>query len=129
MSIKGFILSWGMLLFGVLMNVFGVYIVKMRINEVGSFQFSSAGAVINYFITLAKSPIAVIGAVVIMAAPLPYAIALSKMELSVAYPASVALNCLLVLFLATLFLGESITWNKAAGIGMIMASLYLLYGK
>ena len=127
MIIKDFFLSWGMLLIGVVMNVFGIYVVKMKINELGEFSFGSFATVVNYFLTLAKSPLAIIGAVAIMAAPFPYAIALSKMELSIAYPLSVALNCILVLFLTVLFLGESLTWNKAGAIAMILVSLFFLY--
>lgn len=127
MNIKDFFLSWGMVFIGVLMNVFGVYVIKMKINVLAGFQFNSLGAVLNYFFTLAKFPLVIIGAVAILAAPFPYAIALSRMELSVAYPASVALNFLLIIPLTVIFLGEGISWNKAIGIGLILLSLYLLY--
>jgi len=49
------------------------------------------------------------------------------MELSVAYPASVALNCLILIPLSIIFLKEGISWSKVTGIGMILTSLYLLY--
>ena len=127
MNTKEFFLTWGMLLLGVLMNVFGVYVVKMKINALGSVQFSSIGTFFNYFLTLAKSPLALLGAAAILAAPFPYAIALSRMQLSIAYPVSVALNCLIIIPLTVLFMGEILTWYKVAGIGFMLISLYLLY--
>lgn len=109
------------------MNVAGVYAVKAKINELGDIHFNSLIAVIGYFFTLLRFPIVIIGAIFILTAPLPYAIALSKMELSVAYPVSVAVSCLIILPLAVIFLGETVTWNKVMGIGLILAGLYFLY--
>lgn len=127
MNSKDFFLSWGMILIGTFMNVIGVYLIKAKINDLGNIQFDSFRIVLNYFFALARSPQAMLGAIFIMAAPFPYAIALSRLQLSVAYPLSVALNCLLILPLSILYLGESVTLGKLAAIGMIIASLYFLY--
>ena len=127
MSTKNFMLSWGMLLVGVIMNVFGVYVIKIKINSIGSVQFNSFMTVVNYFFTLAKSPMVIVGALVLLSAPAPYAIALSSMDLSVAYPASVALNCLIIIPLTVLFLGEALTLYKVAGLTLMVVSLYFLY--
>lgn len=127
MNIKEFCLSWGMLLIGSIMNVFGVYVIKMKINTLGGFQFNSLGGVFDYFLALMRFPLVIIGAIFVLIVPLPYAIALSKMELSVAYPLSVAFNCLIILPLAAIFLGESITLSKLVAVGLILVSLYFLY--
>ena len=127
MTTKDFILSWGMIFIGIIMNVLGIYIVKLKINELKGFSFISISAVTNYFLILAKSPPVIIGGIILIAAPLPYAIALSKMDLSVVYPLTVAISCILVLFLTVLFLGESISWNKILATTMILISIILLY--
>ena len=122
-----FFFSWGMILSGVLMNVLGMYMVKAVINKLGSFSFDSFQAIIAYFFKLACFPVAILGAIFILIAPLPYAIALSRMEISIAYPVSVALTCLILLPLTVLFLGESINGFKIAAIGLILVGGYLLY--
>ncbi|MCQ9207271.1 MAG: hypothetical protein NG740_05275 [Omnitrophica bacterium] len=127
MNIKGFVLSWGMLLLGVLMNVFGIYVIKMKMNSMGGLQINSFMSAITYFFALIKIPLVLVGAVVILTAPLPYAVALSRMNLSVAYPASVALSCLILLPLSVMFLGEPLLWGKSVAIGLLVVSLYLLY--
>jgi len=127
MNSKEFFLTWGMLIIGVIMNVFGIYVVKVKMNILGQVQLSSFGTVFNYFFTLLKSPLALCGVLAVLAAPLPLAIAVSRMELSVAYPAAIAFNFVILVPLSVLFLGESITLGKAAGIGLIVISLYLLH--
>jgi len=126
MHLKEFVLSWGMLLVGVVMNVFGIYVVKARINILGAVSFESVRSVFGYFLALAKSPAAVLGAVLVVLAPLPYAIAISRMQLSTAYPISISLNFLLLLPLSILFLGESLTIYKSFAIVLILISLFLL---
>lgn len=127
MNTKDFLLSWGMLLLGIIFNVFGIYVIKWKINALGNIQFNSFMSIVNYFFALVKSPWVIAGAIAIFAAPLPYAIALAKMDLSVAYPASVAINCLILIPLTIILLGESLTLNKSISIGLIIVSLYLLY--
>ena len=127
MNVKEFFLSWGMLFLGVIMNVVGVYLVKLKINELGAVQFDALMSVITYFIDLIRTPLVLVGAFFVLAAPLPYAIALSRMDLSVAYPFSIALNCLIILPIAVIYLGEGFTWNKAIGTGLIIISIYVLY--
>jgi len=127
MGLKDFLLSWGMLFAGVLMNVAGVYLVKLKINVLGSVQFDSFMSGVLYFYHLVRFPVALLGGFLVFAAPLPYAIALSRMDLSVAYPLSIALNCLLILPMAAFFMGESISLYKGIGTGLIVVSLFLLY--
>lgn len=127
MNPKGFFLTWGMILAGVVTNVLGMYLIKMKMNGLGAIEVSSFGAFIGYFFTLAKSPAAIIGVVLFMIAPLPFAVALSRMELSTAYPLSIALSCLIVVPLSAIFFGEVININKIIAIVMIIASLYFLY--
>lgn len=127
MNITTSALTWGMLLLGVLMNVIGIYAVKVKMNALGSMGVGSIGAVVGYLVELVKSPSALIGGVLVMAAPLPYAVALSRMQLSIAYPISIALNFLVILPITVIFLGEALTINKLLGGFLILVSIYLLY--
>ena len=127
MNLREFGLSWGILLIGVFMNVLGIYTVKVKINALGAISFESLGAFFSYFATLLKSPVALAGALAVILAPIPYAIAISRMQISTAYPVSIALTFLLLLPLSILFLGETMTISKSIAIVMILASLFLLY--
>jgi len=127
LKLQNYFLSWGMILIGVFMNVLGAYVVKLKINELGGIQFESIKTVITYFWNLASFPLAFMGGILIMAAPFPLAIALSRMELSTAYPASVGLNFIILLPLTTIFLGESLVWTKIIAIILIIISLVLLH--
>ncbi|MCM8790632.1 MAG: hypothetical protein NC938_02920 [Candidatus Omnitrophica bacterium] len=127
MNLKTFLLTWGMILVGVIMNVLGMYFVKMRMNELGAIELTSVKAVTGYFLSLVMSPLALVGLILFLLAPLPSAIALSRMELSIAYPLSIALSCLIIVPLASIFFGEIVNMNKILAIVMIIASLYFMY--
>jgi multidrug transporter EmrE-like cation transporter len=105
----------------------GMYLVKMKMNEMGSIEVGSLKVILNYFMMLVKSPLAVIGVILFMVAPLPYAISISRLELSLAYPLSIALSCLIILPLTFIFFGETITFNKITAVVMILISIYFLY--
>ncbi|MFA6078139.1 MAG: hypothetical protein WC779_00110 [Candidatus Omnitrophota bacterium] len=127
MHSKDIFLSWGMLFIGVIMNVMGMYFIKMKMNELGGMQVSSVKVLADYFLMFMRSPLAVVGVALFLLAPLPYAVAVSRMELSVAYPLSIALSCLIIVPLTFIFFGESVTANKVIAIFMILGSLYFLY--
>lgn len=127
MSIRFFAVTWGMIVLAAIMDAFGAFVVKMRIDEIGPINFESLRIVIDYFFSLIRSPLALTGGVCILISPIPYAIALSRMEVSVVYPVSVALNFLILIPMTIFFLGESFSLSKAVGIFLIVVSLYLLY--
>ena len=127
MSLKELALSWGMLAAAAVLNVLGLYAVKATLAALGAVPVTSPSAAIAYVASFARSPLALIGVVCIFAAPLPHAVALSRMPLSLAYPASVALTCLLLLPLSIAPLGEPLTGSRMAGIALLLTSLVLLY--
>ena len=67
------------------------------------------------------------GTFLILIAPLPYALALSRMELSKAYPIIVTLNALLLIPIAVIFLNESLTIFKILGFIIIIVGLYFIH--
>ena len=127
MTTKDFFLSWGMLLAGVIMNVFGISVIKMKMNMLGKIDFGSVTSFFGYFFSLAKTPSAFLGIVAVLVAPLPLAIALSRMELSVAFTVATALNFLVLIPFSILFLGEAFNVSKLIAAGLIVISVWLLY--
>ena len=123
---KEFLLSWGMLVVSVVFNAAGVFAIKMKLNELGAIKFDSLKIVINYFLAMCKSPFVLLGLLLFFLAPFIFTVALSRMQISVAYPAQVGLNFAILVILAILFLGESLTVYKIIGIALVFLSIYFL---
>lgn len=123
---KGWLFSWGMLILSVVFNAVGVFVIKMRLNELGAITFESVTRVFQYFALMLKSPLVVGGIVLFFLAPFLFAVALSRMEIVVAYPAQIGLNFLILVVLAVLFLGEQVTLLKIIGTVLIFAGVYFL---
>lgn len=126
MLLKKFLLSWGMLFAYVLMNAYGALMLKHQINKLGIIPFNSFGLTIGYFINLFKSPLSISAFISIFLSAIVYMVALSRMEISLAYPVAVGLNFLLVIFVAILFMGEAFTIKKIVGIALIFISIFIL---
>ena len=127
MAIKEFFLSWGMIVLSVLFNAYGVFVVKLRLNELGEIKLDSLKSFFAYLFLMLKSKLVLGGIILFFIAPFLFVIALSRMEVSVAYPVQVVLNFLFLLLLAVIFLGEGITLTKAVGIALALASIFFLY--
>ena len=127
LSMKLFFITWGMIFFAALMDVYGAYVIKARINELEPVKYESIITVLKYLLELSKSPLVLFGAFLILTAPIPYALALSRMELSTAYPVIVGITALLLIPVAIFFLGESISWYKVIGIIIIIIGLYFIH--
>ena len=125
-SMKELLLSWGMLITSVLFNALGVFIIKLKLNEYGAIQMDSFKTVVNYFLLLVKSPFVVFGLVIFFLSPFLFTIALSRMEIAVAYPVQIGLNFLFLLILAVVVLGEQLTLFKILGICFIMIGIVIL---
>ena len=122
-----FLSTWGLIFFAAVMDVIGAFVVKEKINQLGSVNYGSFYNVIEYLMNLAKFPTVWFGTFLILTAPLPYALALSRMELSTAYPVIVTLNALLLIPIAVIFLNESLTLYKILGFIIIIVGLYFIH--
>jgi multidrug transporter EmrE-like cation transporter len=129
MNAKDLWLTWGMLLVGVLLNVSGASVIKSKMNVLGQINITSFAGFFGYFVSLVKYPPALLAMVAVLLAPVPQAVALSRLDLSVAYPATTALNFLVLIPLGIFFLGESFTPNKLVALALITAGAALLYKK
>ena len=119
-------MSWGMLILSVLFNAFSIFLIKNRLNALGEIQFSSLRYLFNYGIEFIKSPGAIIGLILFVASPFFLAVAVSRMDMTVAYPVQLSLNFLLVIILSLLYLNEPLSWDKGIGIGLVLISIYFL---
>ena len=128
MDVSRLFLSWGMLVLSVVFNASGVFLIKSQLNALGEIQLSSFQMVFHYIIEFLKSPVTCVGLVMFGLAPFFFAVAISRMEISIAYPAQVGLNFVIIVALGFLFLGEPLTMQKFIGIGLVLGSLYFLTG-
>ena len=126
MAIKEVFLGWGMLVLSVLFNVYGVFAVKMKLNELGPIKFDSFGGLMNYFSLAIRSGAVIAGVILFFAAPFLFAVALSRMEITVAYPVQIILSLIILSLLAVLFMGEHLTVNKIIVMILAVLCVYLL---
>ena len=96
-------------------------------NDIGVVPISSWQAALSYFGELISEPMVLIGLFLFFSAPFLFAAALSRMDITTAYPVQVGLNFSFLVILAIIFLGESITLGKVVGLALICLSTILLY--
>lgn len=102
------------------------FMIKQRLNIPGEIQLHSISIITNYIFKFLKSPITVMGLVMFGLAPFYFAVAISRMEISIAYPVQVGLNFVIIVVLGLLFLGESLDLQKSIGIFLVLSSLFIL---
>lgn len=126
MSTSKFLLSWGMVLAYIVFNSFGALIIKYKINEMGTIQLSSFRFVIKYFFELIKSPLIICGIFSIFISAFVWMVALSRLQISIAYPVAVGLNFIVVVTVALIFFKEHLSAEKIIGIVLILISVFLI---
>lgn len=126
MNMNKFFLSWGMVIGYVVLNSFGALIIKYKINAIGEVQLGSLKSIINYFIELLKSPLIICGILSIFISAFVWMTALSRLQISLAYPVAVGLNFFVVVTVALIFFGEQLSVGKVIGIVLIFISIFLL---
>lgn len=102
----------------VIFTVYGQLILKWRIMQYGSFPIETTEK-IKFLSLLFLDPIILSGFFAAFLASLSWMAAMTKFELSYAYP-FMSLNFVLVLLLSTNLLGEPITFYKITGVALII---------
>lgn len=105
----------------VLLTVYGQLVFKWRIDEAGSIPVGASER-LEYVARLAVSPWIVSVIVATLAASLTYGLALTRFDLSHAYP-FMALSFVFVLLLSGWFFQESVTTLKVVGVVLIVAGI------
>jgi len=127
MRFRELLLSWGMVGAYVVLNSFGALAIKHTVHRIGMADATSMKAMVSFLTATFLSPLVLLGLFAIGLSACAWIIALSRMELSVAYPVAVALNCLIVVSTGLGVYGELLNWSKLTGIGLLFCSLVLLF--
>ncbi|MBN1780644.1 hypothetical protein JW948_05920 [bacterium] len=115
-----------MILIYVLLNSCGALAVKSGLYRLGAVQLDSARSVTGYFVTLFKSPLTVLGIAFLVVSAFVWMTALSRMEISIAYPVAIGMNFLIITVFGLTMFHESLSLSKTIGLVMIFVSLFFL---
>lgn len=118
--------NWGLIFLYVVFNSAGALLIKNQINALGPVRLVSFSSTLFYFGKLLSSWQVVGGFAAIFISALAWMTALSRMELSIAYPIAVGLNFLLIVGLSFLFFSEPLTFYKVLGVFLLLAGLFCI---
>ena len=127
MTVKSFLLSWGLIILSALFDSYAAFVVKWKFNQLGPFDTSSTGSVLNYLGKFIQSPLLATAVVTFCLAPGLWFFALNRVQLSVGYPTLVGFHLIFILIFGLLFLGEPLTQTKTVGLALIFLSLFFLF--
>jgi multidrug transporter EmrE-like cation transporter len=117
-------LSLGLILAGVLLNAVAQLLLKAGTNAVGHFEFS-ADNVVPVGLKLAFQPYIVAGIACYLASLVIWLMALSRVQVSIAYP-MLSIGYVLNAVAAWYLFGESVSPMRLAGIGIIIVGVYIV---
>ena len=107
----------------VVLTVYGQLVFKWRVDLAGDFP-SEGGRRVEYLVRLFADPWVISVFVTALLASVTWALALTRFELSFAYP-FMALSFVLVLLFGGAFLSETVTVAKVLGVLLIVAGLVI----
>ena len=117
-------LEFGLIVFGVMLNAVAQLLLKAGTRTIGQFEFSAANVwPIGW--SLATNPHIVGGLSCYVVSVVVWIMALSRVEVSVAYP-MLSLGYVVNAFFAWWLFGEAITVTRIAGMGIIIVGVYLV---
>ncbi len=117
-------LSFALVLCGVLLNAAAQLLLKAGTNAVGHFEFSSANIVpIGWKIATQPGIIAGLGCYVVSV--VVWILALSRVEVSIAYP-MLSIGYVVNAAAAYLLFGEAVGVQRLVGIGIIVLGVYVV---
>ncbi len=127
LTMKTFLLSWGLIIISALFDTYAAFIVKMKFNQLGPIDFSSFQSVLKYLMTFLKSPILISAVITFALAPCLWFLALNRLDLSIGYPSLVGFHLVFILIFGIFFLGEPLTLGKVTGVVLVMISFFFLH--
>ena len=113
-----------LLLLGVTLNAVAQLLLKAGTNAVGRFEFSAANAV-PVGVRLATEPHILGGIACYVVSVVVWILALSRVEVSIAYP-MLSIGYVLNALAAWYWLGEAVTPARLVGIGIIIVGVYIV---
>ncbi len=119
-------LTFGFILVGVLLGTAGQLFLKAGTNRIGRFAFRRDN-ILPIGRTLTTEPRVVAGLVCYTIAVAVWIVALSRAEVSVAYP-MVSIGYAFNAVAARYLFGEAVTRSRLVGIGIIIVGVYIVAG-
>jgi multidrug transporter EmrE-like cation transporter len=116
--------TFGLLLAGVLLNAVAQLLLKAGTNTVGEIRLSASDALPLTF-RLATEPHIVAGIACYVVSVAVWIVALSRVEVSVAYP-MLSIGYIVNAIAAYYLLGEAVTPLRLAGIGVIVLGVFMV---
>ena len=116
--------SFGLILAGVLLNAAAQLLLKAGTNAVGHFAFDAAN-IVPVGLRLAFEPHIVTGVFCYLASLVVWLMALSRVEVSIAYP-MLSLGYVVNAIAAWYLFGEAVGPMRLAGIGIIVLGVFLV---
>ncbi len=117
-------LSFSLVLTGVLLNAAAQLLLKAGTNAVGQFEFSAAN-IVPVGLRLALEPFILGGVACYVVSVVVWIMALSRVEVSIAYP-MLSIGYVINAVAAWYLFGESLTALRLTGIGFIVVGVFLV---
>ncbi len=117
--------SFGLILTGVMLNAAAQILMKMGTNAIGHFEFSAEN-ILPIGWKLATEWHIVTALVCYAVSVVVWILALSRVQVSIAYP-MLSLGYVAVAFATWWLFGEPLTTNKLAGIAVIIVGVVILF--
>ncbi len=118
------VLSFSLLMLGVFLNALAQLLLKAGTNAVGHFEFD-AGNIVPVGMKLAFEPHIVGGMACYVVSLVVWIMALSRVEVSIAYP-MLSIGYVLNAVAAWYLFGEAVSMTRLAGIGIIIVGVYVV---
>jgi drug/metabolite transporter (DMT)-like permease len=116
-------MSYVYVMITVLLTVYGQIVIKWQVVQAGAFPLGGHER-IQFLWTLLLNPWVISSFAAAVVAALSWMVAMTKLQLSHAYP-FVSLSFALVLLLSWYFFNEPLTWQKVAGIVLIGCGVFI----
>jgi multidrug transporter EmrE-like cation transporter len=116
--------SASLILTGVLLNAVAQLLLKAGTNAIGHFQFSAEN-ILPVGMKLFTQPYIVTGTACYVVSLVVWLLALSRVEVSVAYP-MLSIGYVINAIAAWYFFGEAVTVTRLIGIGIIILGVYIV---
>jgi multidrug transporter EmrE-like cation transporter len=117
-------LSFALVLLGVLLNAAAQLLLKAGTNAIGHFEFSAANAV-PIGLKVAAEPHILGGLFCYGISVVVWIVALSRVEVSIAYP-MLSIGYIVNAAAAYLLFGEAVSVQRMVGIGIIVVGVYVV---
>ena len=124
---REFLLSWGLIIFAAFIDVLAVLIIKIRLNVLGAIQFDGFLNVLKYCVKVINTPVTFFATLFLFLSPVVYAFALSRINLSIAYPIIIAFSSIFLLAFSTIILNETLTTKHLIGVLFILVGIFIIY--